>query len=241
MTRTRIDAALLDRAAGVLTGAAVAQVLAVGEQRSAGNAALIGTGPVALAHLGDPAGCAQAGIALAQAHADDPQSAQACVLWALTIRHCVLTGELDARVGLRGLDAAAATTWSTRLSEAEVHRPGDFTNLDGVVPAVQAAWSAILNTPVLPYDPERHFEDALRAAVSAGGRAHTGSFVADGGVAVMAGALLGACHGAGAVPPEWSALLPAREVAVLAAQARTLATASWAPDPDAELFEFPED
>ena len=55
------------------------------------------------------------------------------------------------------------------------------------MPALQAAWSAIRRTSTLP--------DGLAAAVRAGDDTDT--------VAAIAGALLGARHGASAVPPEW--------------------------------------
>jgi ADP-ribosylglycohydrolase len=55
------------------------------------------------------------------------------------------------------------------------------------VPALQAAWSAVTHTSSLP--------DGLVAAVRAGDDTDT--------IAAIAGALLGARHGASAVPAEW--------------------------------------
>lgn len=204
--------------------------------RTAGNGSLMRTAPVALAYLGDRDGLIEAATAVSALTHADPEAGEACVLWSLAIRHAVLTGELDARVGLGGLEPEARSRWSARLAAAERARAETFVDNGWAVHALQAAWSAIMLTPVTAYDPERHLADALENAVRAGGDTDT--------VAAIAGGLLGACHGAGAVPGEWHDVLhgwPGRRAADLVRQARELAEASWVEDLSAEAFDLPED
>jgi len=208
--RVGVDAAVLNRAAGALLAAAV------GESLAGGGGEWVDVTATALGHLGD---ATELRDALA-----DPAAVGARVLWALAIRHTVLTGELDARVGLAGLTGEVRALWAERLAEAEDQPPSAFTD-GSAVHAVQAAWSAIMHTEVLPYDMERHLEDTLSASVGFGAP-----------VAAIAGGLLGACHGVEAVPAEWAAQVPAAD---LVHHARELATASWTEDPDAELFDLP--
>ena len=74
-----------------------------------------------------------------------------------------------------------------------------------MVAALQAAWSAIVTTPVPVEDPASevfradHLRLVLEAAVRGGGDTDT--------VAAIAGALLGAAYGASAVPSHWRLLL----------------------------------
>ncbi|GAA0615467.1 hypothetical protein GCM10009547_16730 [Sporichthya brevicatena] len=214
---------------------AAAAELHAGTSRTAGNGSLMRTAPVALAYLGDAEACAEVAFALSSLTHADPEAGEACVLWSLAIRHSVLTGELDARVGLLGLPAAAREKWLKRLNEAEREPATTFRDNGWVVHALQAAWACILQTPVLPYDPDQHLVDALENCVRAGGDTDT--------VAAIAGGLLGACHGVGAIPQDWADVLhgwPGRSTDDLVHQARELAAASWAEDPDAELFDLPE-
>jgi ADP-ribosyl-[dinitrogen reductase] hydrolase len=85
--------------------------------------------------------------------------------------------------------------WAARLEHAEQHFPADFAHNGWVVEALQGAWSAIAGT--------RGSSDPLRlgleAAVRGGRDADT--------VAAIAGGLLGAAHGASAVPGEWREVL----------------------------------
>ena len=95
---------------------------------------------------------------------------------ACAIRHAILTGELDARIGLQHIDAERRDLWASRLDEAEASQPSDFTNNGWVVEALQAAWSAIATTPVPQDDPAKgvfrvdHLRLALDAAVRGGER-----------------------------------------------------------------------
>ena len=209
-----VEAAVLRRAEGALLASAIGSELGEG-----GAPEWIDLTASALSHLGDPVGLAAA----------TPGEA-GVTLWLLAIRHTVLTGELDARVGLTGLQGEHGERWSRLLAQAERQRPASFLDgLDsgGVVQAIQAAWSTIMHTEVLPYDPERHLVDALETC--RGVKAT---------VPAIAGGLLGACHGVAAVPAEWAEDLP--DAHDLVRRARDLATQSWAEDPDAELFDLPE-
>lgn len=189
--------------------------------RSAGNGSLMRTAPVALAYLDDPGGLTAAAMAVSALTHFDPEAGQACVLWCQAIRHAVVTGDLDARAGLRYLPAASRGAWERRLAEAEQARPGDFARNGWVVEALQAAWSAIATTPVPRDAPAAgefragHLRLALEAAVRGGRDADT--------VAAIAGGLLGAAYGASAVPGQWRLALhgwpglAARDLAALAA------------------------
>jgi ADP-ribosylglycohydrolase/protein-tyrosine phosphatase len=173
--------------------------------RTAGNGSLMRTAPVALAYLDDEDAMVAAARAISDLTHYDPDAGDACVLWCCAISHAVRTGRLDARIGLRHLDSDRRDLWSRRLDEAESARPSDFPNNGWVVAALQAAWSAIVTTPVPDDDPAAglfradHLRLALDAAVRSGHDTDT--------VAAIAGALLGAGYGASAVPLEWRMLL----------------------------------
>lgn len=209
-----VEAAVLKRAAGALLGAAVGDALGGGS----GSGPWVDVTAAALSSLGDPWGLRDA--------LGDPSEVGAGLLWALAIRHTVLTGELDARVGLTSLPADVQKLWSRRLAAAEQPSSSFPNATDDVVEAVQAAWSTIFHTEVLPYDMERHFTDALQNALAAGPV-----------VAAIAGGLLGACHGDDSVPAEWASELADPDA--VERRGRALASASWAEDPDAELFDLP--
>ncbi|MGE2736083.1 ADP-ribosylglycohydrolase family protein [Mycolicibacterium vaccae] len=184
---------------------ALAQDLHARTGRTAGNGSLMRTAPVALAYLDDEDAMVEAARAISELTHFDPDAAEACVLWCSAIRHAVLTGELNVRVGLRHLPTERWHLWSERLGEAENKRPADFPNNGWVVSALQAAWSAIATTPIPADDPANgvlrtdHLRLALDAAVRAGFDTDT--------VAAIAGSLLGAAYGASAVPLEWRTLL----------------------------------
>jgi len=157
--------------------------------RTAGNGSLMRTGPVALAHLGDPQGIADAARAVSALTHFDPVAGDACALWCLAIDHAVRHGELDVRVGLLQVDA---DYWGPLLAEAETVDPAHYAHNNGwVVAALLAAWSAISTTdgPV----------PGLHAAVAGGGDTDT--------VAAIAGQLLGAAYGASAVPARYRRML----------------------------------
>jgi ADP-ribosyl-[dinitrogen reductase] hydrolase len=173
--------------------------------RTAGNGSLMRTAPLALAYLDDEAGLVQAPRAVSELTHHDPDAGDACVLWSLAIRYAVLTGVLDARIGLQHIDADRRDLWAKRLDVAEASQPSDSTNNGWVVEALQGAWSAISTTPVPQDDPAAgvfradHLRLALDAAVRGGGDSDT--------VAAIAGGLLGAAYGASAVPAQWRRVL----------------------------------
>jgi ADP-ribosylglycohydrolase len=173
--------------------------------RTAGNGSLMRTAPVALAYLDDEAALVEAARAVSELTHYDPEAGDACVLWCLAIRHAVLTGILDARIGLQHIDVDRRDIWATRLAVAEASQPSDFKNNGWIVEALQGAWSAIATTPVPQDDPAKgvfradHLRLALDVAVRGGGDTDT--------VAAIAGGLLGAAYGASAVPAEWRRVL----------------------------------
>lgn len=169
--------------------------------RTAGNGSLMRTAPVALAFLDDEDALAEAARTVSELTHYDPEAGDACVLWCLAIRNAVLTGELNARIGLRHLEVERRTLWAGRIYQADLMHPAEFTNNGWVAQALQAAWSAISTTPVPQDDPAKgifradHLRLALDAAVRGGNDTDT--------VAAIAGGLLGAAYGASAVPADW--------------------------------------
>lgn len=172
---------------------------------SAGNGSLMRTAPVALAYLDDPHALVGAAGAISALTHFDPEAGEACALWCLAIRHAVLHGELDIRVGLAYLPKERSVVWETRIAEAEDSQPRDFTNNYWSVQAFQAAWSAIHQTAIPAEDPSsesfvaQHLSRSLETAVRGGEDTDT--------VAAIAGGLLGARYGASAIPAQWRRIL----------------------------------
>lgn len=178
---------------------AVARELHSRTGRTAGNGSLMRTAPVALAHLDDAQAVAEAARRVSALTHADPRAEEACVLWSLAIRHAILEGALDVRVGLAHLGENGRRYWTQRVDEAEASRPGRFRANGWAVTALQAAWSAIVHTPVPTSGPACvHLQDALGAAIAIGDDTDT--------VAAIAGGLLGARWGASAVPARWRRL-----------------------------------
>jgi ADP-ribosyl-[dinitrogen reductase] hydrolase len=219
---------------GAVRSSAAAEALAASRGlhertgHTAGNGSLMRTAPVALAFLEDPSGLTEAATAISALTHYDPEAGEACVLWCHAIRHAVLTGRLDARVGLEWLPESSRVRWAERLKKAEHARTSDFTRNGWVVEALQAAWCAIATTPVPEDDPASgsfradHLRLALEEAVRGGRDADT--------VAAIAGGLLGAAYGASAVPARWRLELHgwpglrSRELVALAAATATSRT-----------------
>ena len=168
--------------------------------RSAGNGSLMRTAPVAVAHLDDSAGLVAAAMKISALTHHDPMAGEGAALWCLMIRHAVLTGDLpdaDACVAEleQHLGRPGSVDWRALLVEAASKEPSVFTENGWVVGAMQAAWSAIVHTPV-PDDFEcRHLQTALATAIGIGHDTDT--------VAAIAGALLGARWGGSAIPQLW--------------------------------------
>ncbi len=174
--------------------------------RSAGNGSLMRTGAVALAHLDDPEALVEAAMRVSALTHHDPQAGEACALWCLMVRQAVITGSLDdPRAHLEHLPQGSRSFWAERLDEAESQEPDSFHPNGWVVRALQAAWSAIVHTPVPVEAPAEgsfaclHLQHALETAIRIGDDTDT--------VAAIAGALLGARWGTSAVPAEWRRLV----------------------------------
>lgn len=165
---------------------------------TAGNGALMRTGPVALGYLHHRQACAEAAAGLAALTHVDPLAGEACVLWCEAIRVAVLTGGYD---GLHGaLDLLAADRrpfWADVFGRAEHGTPGSFGNNSFVVWCLADAWAAIRAAD--HHQGPQAFAAVLDAAVRAGNDTDT--------VAAVAGALAGARWGATAVPAQWRQLL----------------------------------
>lgn len=159
---------------------------------TAGNGSLMRTAPVALAFLDDPVALAQQARAISELTHADPLAGDACVLWCHAIRLAVLDGSMPDLAGLVGvLPLARQQQWAGWIDDAERRTPSAFAPNGYVVTALQAAWSAIRH-PVGDGPP---LVASLVAAVQAGDDTDT--------VAAIAGALLGAAHGASSLPEEW--------------------------------------
>ncbi|WP_368026779.1 ADP-ribosylglycohydrolase family protein [Mycobacterium simiae] len=156
-------------------------------------------------YLEDESGLIEATRTVSELTHFDPEAGDACILWCLAIRHAILTGSINARIGLGHLPADRRDTCAARLDAAEDARPADFPNSGWVVAALQAAWSAITTTPVPTDDPAAgvfradHLRLALDAAVRCGNDTDA--------VAAIAGGLLGAAYGASAAPARRRRLL----------------------------------
>ncbi|GAB4066949.1 hypothetical protein GCM10028777_21480 [Angustibacter speluncae] len=161
--------------------------------RTAGNGALMRTAVVGLVDLGSRATTAEAAAAVAALTHPDPLAAESCVLWCEAVRTAVTSGAADVADGLDLLPAGRRDAWAAWIAEAATRPPAAFAPNGFTVTALQAAWSAV----VASRSSATPFEDGLQAAVLAGDDTDT--------VAAIAGGLLGALHGASAVPPRWRA------------------------------------
>lgn len=192
------------------TGGAVAESLRAASRRhhersgrSGGNGSLMRTAPVALAFLDDPDALVEAATQISSLTHYDPEAGEACVLHCLSIRHAVLTGEVDLGIGLPHV----APVWEQRLAEALDRAPASYPNNGWVVAALQAAWSSITVG-------EGQVAQTLEAAVRGGHDTDT--------VACIAGAVVGGAGGVSAVPQQWLEILhgwPGRDAKDLVALA----------------------
>ena len=155
--------------------------------RSAGNGSLMRTGPVALGYLDDVDGLIEAARAVSDLTHYEQDASDACVIWSVAIRHAILTGVADVRVGVAALPAGRQARWLELVAEAETKQPAEIANNGWVVAALQAAWSAISHGD--------GFVDSVDRAVRAGDDTDT--------VAAIAGSLIGAATGGSAIPALW--------------------------------------
>ena len=167
---------------------------------AAGNGALMRTAPVALAHLGDDAAIAHSARTVAALTHADPLAGDSCVLWSIAIDRAVRELRLDGvHDGLTLLPPERRERWRRALVDAEEEPASRWTPNGYTVTALQAAYAAVVHTPIDPGDPHRHLPAALETAVRIGDDTDT--------VAAIAGALLGARWGAAAVPDRWRRML----------------------------------
>lgn len=163
---------------------------------SAGNGSLMRTAPVALALLESETDLWAATAHISALTHYELDAAEACQLWTAAIRHAVLTGTLDVRIGLSQLASDQAELWRERILDAEANLPRDFARNGWVVEAFQGAWSAIHHAvaTIGSVGPES-LRLALENAVRGGNDTDT--------VAAIAGGLIGAAAGYSAIPAEW--------------------------------------
>ena len=163
---------------------------------TAGNGSLMRTAPVALAFLDDPAALTVQARTISELTHRDNLAGDACVLWCHAIRLAVLEGAVPDLSGLvADLPSGSRDQWTKWIADAERRTPSEFAPNGYVVTALQAAWSAIRH----PIGDGPPLIGSLTAAVHAGDDTDT--------VAAIAGALLGAVHGASALPEEWLGLV----------------------------------
>ena len=82
-------------------------------------------------------------------HHDQHAAGEACALWCIAIRHAVLTGDIDIRIGLPHLKADAANYWLSRIWKLKAEPASSTCISNGwVVEAFQAAWCEELNGPL---------------------------------------------------------------------------------------------
>lgn len=192
---------------------------------AAGNGALMRTGPVALAHLGDDAAIAAAARAVAELTHADPLAGDSCVLWCIAIDRAIRDGRRDGlRDGLVLLPPERRSDWEAALHQAETQPPETFAPNGFTVRSLQAAYAAVIQTPVPP-ERDAHLPAALEAAVRIGDDTDT--------TAAIAGSLAGARWGAAAVPDRWRRMLhgwPGLDADDLAALARRIVQARGEPE-----------
>ena len=161
---------------------------------SAGNGALMRTGPVALAHLDDPDRAALAAREIAGLTHHDPRAGDSCVLWTDLVRRAVLDGRLP-EVDLGLLPEERRDEWAALVAAAEELAPATFTPNGDTMRAFQAAYASVRTAERSGETGRALVETGLVAAVMVGHDTDT--------VAAIAGALLGALGGFAAVPEEW--------------------------------------
>jgi ADP-ribosyl-[dinitrogen reductase] hydrolase len=155
--------------------------------QAAGNGALMRTASVALAYLDDPVRMAEAARRIAQLTHFEDDAWQACVLWCASIRHAVLTGELDLRAGLELLPGDSRELWENRITLSTQKELQYWSHNGWVVHAFQAAACAASGSQTAT--------EAVQRAVRVGGDTDT--------VAAIAGALAGALYGVSSLPQKW--------------------------------------
>lgn len=168
--------------------------------RTAGNGALMRTAPVALAFLEERERMASAARRIAELTHTDPLAGDSCVLWCEAIRVGVVTGEpVGPEAGLDLLPPDRRDAWQA-LADG-TWREGGPESLRGngfTVTALYAALHAVeqaQDAAESGQEAEDQFRTGITAAIAIGEDTDT--------VAAIAGALLGAQLGVGAIPAAW--------------------------------------
>ncbi len=172
---------------------AESQSFAAANPHSAGNGALMRTGPVALAHLDNRETLADAARAVASLTHADELAGDSCVLWTEAIRLAIIEGRIDIQAGLDLISDERRSQWRSWLADATTRSPARFTPNGFTVTALQAAASSILHTPA--DDGQTHVRESLYTAIRIGDDTDT--------VAAIAGGLLGARCGRDGFAEEW--------------------------------------
>jgi ADP-ribosylglycohydrolase len=158
-----------------------------------GNGSLMRTGPVCLPFLGDRERIAEVARKVSDLTHADVWSGDACVLWSLAISDAVDQGDefnlFDVMYddGVFFLPEERRGFWRDAIRDAFDQPFSQLRRNGGVVGCFKAALAAVADADSI--------EDGLQLAVAIGGDTDT--------VAAVAGALLGAIHGASAVPAQW--------------------------------------
>ncbi|WP_137726489.1 ADP-ribosylglycohydrolase family protein [Prescottella subtropica] len=188
---------------GSLTADAMAADAAATGPDNAGNGSLMRTAAVAAAYGADPdpARMLFAADQISRLTHTGLDTHLACQLWSYAIWWGIRHGTFD---GLRaGLDDVIPDhdrgRWGDWIRAAETQDVPDFEHNNGwVVSALQTAWWGIHQARHIT-DPASHLRAALFETVRAGHDTDT--------TAAIAGGLLGAVHGATAVPDQWAQML----------------------------------
>lgn len=180
------DVADVPEAGLAIAMTAAADAYARQHPHAAGNGALMRTAPIALAHLDDRDACAEAVRAVAALTHADPDVGDSCVLWTEAVRVAAKGDGVDVHAGLDLV--ADGDRWRGVLDEAVVGDLGRFHPNGWTVRTLQVAYGAMLRTDL-------DIEESLATAIRVGDDTDT--------VAAVAGALLGAHHGASALPTSW--------------------------------------
>jgi len=155
-----------------------------------GNGSLMRTGPACLPLIGDRERIAAVAREISDLTHADPYSGDACLIWSLAIDSAIrLGGDFtlnEARGGLVFVPAERRKFWR-EVIVAALDGPQPSGQNGSAVSAFKCALWSVAHAGSL--------EDGLQLAVSIGGDTDT--------VAAIAGALLGAIHGASAVPDDW--------------------------------------
>lgn len=189
---------VLSRARDGAPDAARAYVEERGPEVSAGNGSVMYCAPLGVVHARTPDGLCMLAPSLSALTHWDERCRTACLAVTLAVASLVC-GEAPEAAVLAAVEAVAGRDGAEEL-EYLVAEAGRTRPLDGPDMGFTLFTAGIALQVV---GEGRGFEDGLRHVVSLGGDTDTN--------AAVAGALLGAAHGTGAIPASWRAALAERE------------------------------